>query len=255
MASTNNRWWAKVEFKDFIRHFRKLNDEQIIEDVRKSMDDLENFEKDSDSFGSMMIRLSLEFDNWPSTVARRENGKKGGRPRKKQESTEDASEGDVEVNPDSRQATQAEAGTSSDNSGEGSAENVRERTSAKELPSPIVKTDPKPVKTEKLEVKPPSAKHPHGEFENIMLTTEEYIKLCERLDNADELINEADQYFEAQPDKAKKYKSHYAMLLSWDRRRKDAERPKQGFMTSDDISRRNAEESHRRLAAMFGRSA
>jgi len=247
MASTNNRWWAKVEFKDFIRHFRKLNDEQIIEDVRKSMDDLENFEKDSDSFGSMMIRLSLEFDNWPSTVARRENGKKGGRPRKNQESTKDALS--VDAKDDSK------VPQPSDNSGEGSAENVSERTSAKELPSPIVKTDPKPVKTEKVVVKPPSAKHPHGEFGNVMLTTEEYIKLCERLENADELINEADQYFEAQPDKAKKYKSHYAMLLSWDRRRKDAERPKQGFMTSDDISRRNAEESHRRLAAMFGRSA
>ena len=253
MASTNNRWWAKVEFKDFIRHFRKLNDEQIIEDVRKSMDDLENFEKDSDSFGSMMIRLSLEFDNWPSTVARRENGKKGGRPRK---STADGDTREDSLNvTDGSNAALLESGTSANIYGEGSAENVRERTSAKELPSPIVKTDPKPVKTEKVEVKPPSAKHPHGEFENIMLTTEEYIKLCERLENADELINEADQYFEAQPDKAKKYKSHYAMLLSWDRRRKDAERPKQGFMTSDDISRRNAEESHRRLAAMFGRSA
>lgn len=136
--------------------------------------------------------------------------------------------------------------------GEGGTPGI-ERESAS-LPSPTpVKTDPKPTKKAKAEVKPEERKYPHGEFENIMLTTEEYIKLCERLDNADELINEADQYFEAQPDKAKKYKSHYAMLLSWDRRRKDAERPKQGYMTSDDISKKNYQESKARLEAMFSK--
>ena len=136
--------------------------------------------------------------------------------------------------------------------GEVSPESVSASSPA--LPSPVtIKTDPKPTKKAKAEVKPKEQKYPHGEFENIMLTTDEYVKLCERLDNADELINEADQYFEAQPDKAKKYKSHYAMLLSWDRRRKDAERPKQGYMTSDDISKKNYQESKARLEAMFSK--
>lgn len=96
---------------------------------------------------------------------------------------------------------------------------------ASQPPSPISKpkTDPKPVK--KKAESEEEHKFPHGEFENIMLTTKEYIQLCERLDNADSLIDEADQYFEAQPDKKKKYKSHYAMLLNWDRRRKEVETP------------------------------
>jgi len=226
------------------RWSKRALDDLSIGCVRNDTDNMVKF-----LYDKTKKNMELEYQRKKEWYEKNKNKKS------EEESKEDASEGDGEVNPDSHQATQAEAGTPSDNSGEGSAENVSERTSAKELPSPIVKTDPKPVKTEKVVVKPPSAKHPHGEFGNVMLTTEEYIKLCERLENADELINEADQYFEAQPDKAKKYKSHYAMLLSWDRRRKDAERPKQGFMTSDDISRRNAEESHRRLAAMFGRSA
>lgn len=89
----------------------------------------------------------------------------------------------------------------------------------------------------KAEAKPEEQKYPHGEFENIMLTTEEYFKLCERLVNTEELISEADQYFEAQPEKKKKYKNHYAMLLSWDRRRKEAEGPKRAYKTAAEKQR------------------
>lgn len=227
------------------RWSKRALDDLSIGCVRNDTDNMVKF-----LYDKTKKNMELEYQRKKEWYEKNKNKKS------EEESKEDApTREDGEFKSDSGNAGNLESATSSDNSGEGSSENVRERTSAKELPSPIVKTDPKPVKTEKVEVKPPSAKHPHGEFGNIMLTTDEYIKLCERLDNADELINEADQYFEAQPDKAKKYKSHYAMLLSWDRRRKDVERPKQGFMTSDDISRRNAEESHRRLAAMFGRNA
>lgn len=121
--------------------------------------------------------------------------------------------------------------------GEGSTPEI-ERKSAS-LPSPTsIKTDPKPTKKAKAEVKPEEQKYPHGEFENIMLTTKEYTSLCERLDDADSLIEEADQYFEAQPDKKRKYKSHYAMLLNWDRRRKEFEgvKPKK-FKTAVDQDR------------------
>lgn len=121
--------------------------------------------------------------------------------------------------------------------GEGSTPEI-DRQSAS-LPSPTsIKTDPKPTKKAKAEVKPEEQKYPHGEFENIMLTTREYTQLCERLDNADALIDEADGYFEAQPDKKRKYKSHYAMLLNWDRRRKEFEgvKPKK-FKTAVDQDR------------------
>ena len=77
-----NRFWCRVLFKEFIKHFRKLNDEQIVKDVRQSMDDLEDLVPDTDSFGSQMVRWSLERADEPFAVAARENGKKGGRPRK-----------------------------------------------------------------------------------------------------------------------------------------------------------------------------
>lgn len=95
-------------------------------------------------------------------------------------------------------------------------------------------------------------KESFGEFGNVKMTCMEYAKLCERVDNADTLIDELDQYIESQG-KAKKYKSHYATLLNWSRRKEQEAKPKQGYMTSDDISKKNYEESKARLEAMFSK--
>ena len=96
------------------------------------------------------------------------------------------------------------------------------------------------------------AKHPHGEFGNVMLTDDEFAKLREKCQDADSLITELDQYIESQG-KARKYKSHYATLLNWSRRKAQEAKPKQGYMTSDDISKKNYEESKARLEAMFSK--
>lgn len=90
----NDRFWAKVLFKEFIRHYRKLDDAQIVADVRKSMDDLEDLVNDADSFGSKMVRWSMERADQPFATAARENGKKGGRPKK---SPQDAPNGNAGV--------------------------------------------------------------------------------------------------------------------------------------------------------------
>lgn len=90
----NDRFWAKVLFKEFIRHYRKLDDAQIVADVRKSMDDLEDLVDDADSFGSKMVRWSMERADQPFATAARENGKKGGRPKK---SPQDAPNGNAGV--------------------------------------------------------------------------------------------------------------------------------------------------------------
>ena len=82
MAALNDRFWAKVLFSQFIKHFRKMNDEQIVADIRSSMDDLEDLNEEGDSFGAKMVRWSMERADEPFAVAARENGKKGGRPRK-----------------------------------------------------------------------------------------------------------------------------------------------------------------------------
>lgn len=80
MTALRDRFWAKVAFKEFIRHFRKLSPEQIVSDVMASMDALEDLDDEGDSFGSKMVRWSMErVEQYPMAQA---NGQKGGRPRK-----------------------------------------------------------------------------------------------------------------------------------------------------------------------------
>lgn len=89
MPRNSDTFWSRVLFKDFIRHFRKMSPEQIAEDITESMDALEDLNPDGDSFGSLMVRWANERMNGAFATAARENGKKGGRPRK-QETTADA---------------------------------------------------------------------------------------------------------------------------------------------------------------------
>lgn len=68
------------------------------------------------------------------------------------------------------------------------------------------------------------SKQKYGEFKNVLLTSEEYTKLCQNLDDADGLIERLSAYIEST---GKKYKSHYATLLNWDRRDNKAAGAKQ----------------------------
>lgn len=84
MGNKNDRFWAKVLFKEFIRHFRKLNDGEIVNDIKQSMDDLDDLNDSGTSFGSKMVRWSMERAEEPRAKTSRENGAKGGRPPKLQ---------------------------------------------------------------------------------------------------------------------------------------------------------------------------
>lgn len=63
-----------------------------------------------------------------------------------------------------------------------------------------------------------NTKEAHGEFLNVMLTPEEYDKLEDKLgvETRDSLIFELSCYLKNHP---KKYKDHYATILSWSRKR------------------------------------
>lgn len=92
MVSTNDRFWAKVLFKEFIRHYRKLSAEQKAADIDASMDALEDLDASGDSFGSKMVRWSMErVDQYPQASA---NGKKGGRPKKSPQDAPNGNAGD-----------------------------------------------------------------------------------------------------------------------------------------------------------------
>lgn len=146
---------------------------------------------------------------------------------------------------DGSNAALLESGASANLYGPRQAEDRRSQPCAGEVPPENVSA-PSPAL-------PLPAKAAYGEFGNIKMTNIQYAKLCERFGFADTVIEEADQYFEAQPSKKKKYKNHYAMLLNWCKRRETEAKPKQGYMTSDDISRKNYEESKARLEAMFSK--
>ena len=125
-----------------------------------------------------------------------------------------------------------ESGTSANHyakeTGKASTEAL-EQPRAGEVPPESVSAKPSPAL-------PVPAKKAHGEFGNVMLTDDEFAKLCGKCADADALITELDQYIESQG-KTKKYKSHYATLLNWSRRKAQESKPKQGFMTAADRDR------------------
>lgn len=94
------------------------------------------------------------------------------------------------------------------------------------------------------------SKNSYGEFGNVKMTTAEFEKLvqAEGADRANALIEELSSYLASS---GKRYKSHYATLLNWGRRKDKDGEPKQKFLTADDISRRNIEESKRQLDALM----
>ena len=58
-------------------------------------------------------------------------------------------------------------------------------------------------------------KHAHGFFSNVLLTDDELQKLAAEIPNYEEYIEKLSHYIES---KGKKYKSHYATILMWNRK-------------------------------------
>ena len=74
------------------------------------------------------------------------------------------------------------------------------------------------IEENSIEQKKSPQKLSHGEFQNVLLTEKEYNQLIENLnpDAVSTLIEELSGYVEST---GKKYKSHYATLQNWARRR------------------------------------
>ena len=71
----------------------------------------------------------------------------------------------------------------------------------------------------KLRSKEVKEKDIYGEFENVLLTKDEYNKLEKKFDGTcKEKIENLSQYIENFPAKGKKYKSHYSTILTWARK-------------------------------------
>ena len=94
------------------------------------------------------------------------------------------------------------------------------------------------------------AKNSYGEFGNVKMTTAEFEKLvqAEGAERANALIEELSSYLASS---GKRYKSHYATLLNWGRRKDKESEPKQRYLTTEEISQRNYEESKKQLAQIM----
>lgn len=94
------------------------------------------------------------------------------------------------------------------------------------------------------------AKNSYGEFGNVKMTTAEFEKFVQAVgaERANALIEELSSYLASS---GKRYKSHYATLLNWGRRKDKESEPKQRYLTSEEISQRNYEESKKQLAQIM----
>ena len=131
MTALKDRFWAKVLFSQFIKHYRKMTPEQKVADIDASMDALEELDDTGDSFGAKMVRWSMERVNQYPQAS--ENGKKGGRPKKKQETTADApTREDGEFKSDSGDAGNLESATSANHYGDSSTSDSGEACTCRE---------------------------------------------------------------------------------------------------------------------------
>ena len=117
-----------------------------------------------------------------------------------------------------------------------------DKSGAGEVPPENLSAKPSPAL-------PVPAKAAYGEFGNVLLTDDEFAKLCGKCADADALITELDQYIESQG-KTKKYKSHYATLLNWSRRKAQEAKPQQRYKNINDINQENYEKAMREIEAM-----
>ena len=92
---SNDVWWDNVKFRDFCSHFINMTPEEIAADIKESLVKLIQLDDSGDSFGAMMVKNAKLRQGSPKSEASRQNGIKGGRPRKGKESTAGATTSDV----------------------------------------------------------------------------------------------------------------------------------------------------------------
>lgn len=193
MTAPNDRFWAKVFFRDFIKHYRKMTPEQIVADVEKSMDDLENLEESGTSFGAKMIRASIgRAENYPQAS---ENGKKGGRPRKNPLPEENAEPGQEQPKSQPRTPEKVHAAPAAQ-----APANAPAPKAAVKKPGQVV----------------------WGTFENVYLSQDEYNEIMHIVGNLNSTREMVDSFSAKLEDGSVTSANHYATLTNWANWRKKA---------------------------------
>ena len=81
MSKQSKITWSKMDFKDFVNHFKGMTRKEIADDVLQSIKDFEDLNTDSGSFGSEQVKKAVCTSKERRAEASRENGKLGGRPK------------------------------------------------------------------------------------------------------------------------------------------------------------------------------
>lgn len=219
-------FWTRVLWSRFIKHFRKLTDEQIIKDIHESMDALEDNDASGDSFGAKMVAWTNERRNEKAAIASRENGNLGGRPRKNQDTTADGDIREDSLNmTHGRNAVALGSGTSAklyDQVAYHSISTDEKPTGGHSLPSP----SRPPVGNRHAAVDVLNLAYA-GEFGNVRLTQEQYAQLGIKFGNQQKLNRAIDSLSCQIENGEKNPQNHYAELVKWANYRDDMDERKE----------------------------
>jgi hypothetical protein len=224
-------FWTRVLWSRFIKHFRKLTDEQIIKDIHESMDALEDNDASGDSFGAKMVAWTNERRNEKAAIASRENGNLGGRPRKNQDTTADG---------DTREDSLDEkSGTSANLYGDASHREAEDESAT--VSNLFMTKKPSTISTNRRRTGGPSLSQTSslppvrqsepdvmslaysGEFGNVRLTQEQYAQLGIKFGNQQKLNRAIDSLSCQIENGEKNPQNHYAELVKWASYRDDME--------------------------------
>lgn len=219
-------FWTRVLWSRFIKHFRKLTDEQIIKDIHESMDALEDNDASGDSFGAKMVAWTNERRNEKAAIASRENGNLGGRPKKNQDTTADGDTREDSLNMTPvRKNGNLESGTSAnlyDQVAYHSISTDEKPAGVRSLPSP----SRSPVGNRHSAVDVLNLAYA-GEFGNVRLTQEQYAQLGIKFGNQQKLNRAIDSLSCQIENGEKNPQNHYAELVKWANYRDDMEERKE----------------------------
>lgn len=209
-------FWTRVLWSRFIKHFRKLTDEQIIKDIHESMDALEDNDASGNSFGAKMVAWTNERRNEKAAIASRENGNLGGRPKKNTEGAANGNNADCEH---SHECAHPDSTTAFENLGSGKpkAQNDQRRTGGI---SPLSSPPSPPVRSGAVDVLNLAYA---GEFGNVRLTQEQYAQLGIKFGNQQKLNRAIDSLSCQIENGEKNPANHYAELVKWASYRDDME--------------------------------
>lgn len=102
---SNDVWWDNVKFRDFCSHFINMTPEEIAADIKESLVKLIQLDDSGDSFGAIMVKNAKLRQGSPKSEASRQNGIKGGRPKKSEKPKRTEENGPKEASSQVRQGT------------------------------------------------------------------------------------------------------------------------------------------------------